>query len=597
MILEILPEFLRLKSSPSLTLDKIERLETGSNQVESTATFIQDVSFSNWGRKLSEYAITLENYFDQKRNEFLASIFGGNFTDTEIIYKEILNKICTAGELSEVDQKAVNQIQHAFRRFRREIRGNCDASMQNIYKRIRKKMAKVVREQTKNVEYVEYGAWFKKLGLTTEQFFIMLEAVATLQITIGCSNFCRRCNEWALPGVRKHFTFEAIKRLIKELFEAGNSEFALYCASDPLDWKHGDKTIVDILRFMSEHDYHPRFGLLTKIPKGSEIAIEAILNMDADFAVSITDSNRSRVERIERKSGKKLEVQHDFDELLIPTRLDEDFTSIKSSITDNYGCEITPEGAFLVVPTFTSVLNLTGQRRIPITKTQTTFLKKRVGRDALKVEYFKPLIVKDIMGREFPLTHLLDAQIENILLDNGSEQLTPPGIINMREYLKTYKPEAIKRRRSLLPSVAEGLKKEILDQGKYQQGSRQKQFDYFKRRVRDYLSFCKMSSVDRYRKNAFSFYLRSVSGYLKTHPVERELIRYLRREDKEKYKRDYNSLFDKNNIISELLQDETIADTFDLFQILIFQLIDDPNNEAVQKFINNNPAEVTDCYF
>jgi len=524
------------------------------------------------------------------------AIYGWNFGNAERIYKDILDKIDTAVALSEVDLKAVNQIQHAFRTFRRQINGNLSGDIRRIYERIRKRLAKDTSEQVKNVKYIEHDAWYEKIGLTKEQSHIMLGTVSTLQITVGCSVFCRRCNEWALPGPRKHFSFDAVTRFIEELFDAGNSEFSLYCASDPLDWECGDKSIINILEFMAEHGYKARYGLLTKIPRGTEKKIETLVSMGSDIGISITNKNRLKVENIENAVGKKLEVQHDFDALLIPAGLDEDFASIKSSITDNYGTEIAPEGAFLVIPTFTSALNPTGQRRIPITADTDFFLKKRVGRDALPVEYFKPLKAIDLKGQEVTLDRLFEAQIENILLDNGSEELTPPGMMTMHEYFRTYEPGAVKRRKMLLPAVAKGLRKEILSQEKYKENSRQKRYHHFKQRVRDYSESCRMQNVIRYKKNAFSYYLRSITGYLKTHPVERKMILHLRKKDRQKYEKDYHRVFSGNDRSVDFLLEEAETDTFNVFQILMFMLMENPENKMIQTFISKYPVDSTDCF-
>ncbi|MBW2220728.1 MAG: hypothetical protein JRF40_14760 [Deltaproteobacteria bacterium] len=540
-----------------------------------------------------EKSTARENYLEQKRNEFLVSIYAGNFRGTEKIYKEIFDKINTTTDLLEFDQKAVNQIQLAFKTFREKIVENCNLDILKTHKHIRKRMASVVRWQTKNVKYIDYKTWHKNLGLTKEQFSVLLKTVSTLQMTVGCSISCRRCNEWALPGPRKHFTFGAVKRLIKELFEAGNNEFNLYCASDPLDWKCGDKTIVDILRFMSEHGYKSKYGLLTKVPKGSGKIIEALLNKGADIALSITAKNRSKVRRIENAFN-KIEVQHDLDELLIPAGWDEDFSSIKPSITDNYGTEITPEGAFLIIPTFTSALNLTGQCRIPITADTNIFLKKKVGRDALPVEYFKPLEVIDIKGREFFQEELFDAQIENMLLDHGSKSLTPPGMMNLHEYFKTFESDAVERRKSLIPSVVKGLKEEMLSQKGYKKEPRLECYIHFKKHIIDYLEFSDMTRVVEYKKNAFSFYLKSIAGYLKNHSIEKKIILYLRKEDKKKYERNYHRLFKKDGHTIDSLLEELKMDTFDFFQTLMFKLMNDPDDELIQAFIENNPVRYSD---
>ena len=528
-----------------------------------------------------------KNFFDRKRNEFLASIYTENFEASENIYREILKRIEATEEFCEVDQKAINQVQHIFRTFRDQLTANCSQHMMALFEQLRRAIAKVVRVQVKNPGTVEYDPWRENLGLSEDRFRTMLKTVATLQISVGCSICCRRCNEWALPGPRKHFSFDAATRLIKELFQAGNSEFALYCASDPLDWKCGDKNMVDILGFMSDHGFKPRYGLLTKVPRGSEHAIEKLLRKGEDIGFSITDRNRLKIERIKRTVNKELDVQHDFDDLLIPAGLDEDFESIKSSITDSYGCEITPEGACLVVPTFTSALNLTGQCRLPVTAHTDLFLNKKVGRDALPVEYFKPLELLDSKGQTVRAGGLLEAQIENIMLDNGSEELTPPGMMNMREYFKTYEPDAVKRRKSLLPAVSRGLLNDIVFQGRRKEGWRKKSYAHFRQQVRDYFDTCRMTTVSIYKKNAFSFYLKSIADYLKNHPFEREIILYLRKGDRSTYAEVRRKVLEFD---MDYLLEKSNTYTFELFQVLMFLLLDDPEDISIQSFIKANPA-------
>ena len=537
-----------------------------------------------------------KNYFDRKRNEFLASIYCENFRDTEKIYREISAKIEAAKEFSEVEQKAINQIQHAFRTFRKQITTNCSNDIKEVFKGTRKTIARAVRKQIKNVTYVEYDEWYAKVELSKEQFRIMLKTVATLQITVGCSISCRRCNEWALPGPRKHFSFNAVTTLIKELFEAGNNDFVLYCASDPMDWKSGGKNISDILVFMSGHGYKSQYGLLTKIPKGSEKIIASLLKAGADIGFSITDKNRSKVEKIENTVNRKLDVQHDTAELLIPAGLDEDFSNINSSITDSYGSEITPEGAFLIAPTFTSALNLTGQCRVPITADTDLFLKKRVGIEGLAVEYFKPLEAIDLKGRTLRLKKLMDAQIENIMLDNGSETLVPPGMMNMHEYFKVYAPEAVQQRKSLLRAFSKKLMRDILGEGKQPGISKEERYAHFKKRVRVYSESCRPGHVAELKRKAFSFYLKGIADYLKGHPVEREIVMYLREGDRQHYASEQSHIDEDHGQTVDALLSEFEAEPFDLFQVLIFMLLDDPDDKMIGMFLRQNPVETTDCF-
>ncbi|PQP34748.1 hypothetical protein C6A37_06125 [Desulfobacteraceae bacterium SEEP-SAG9] len=531
-----------------------------------------------------------DNYFETKRKALIASIYGRRFRETCRIYKEVAVKADEATRLSEVDQKAINQLQLAYKRLSTNVEEALAKEITKADRQIKKKMIRIVKAQTTCPDDVSYDAWFKNLGLSKEMFGAMLKTVALLQLTIGCSNFCRRCNEWALPGVRKHFSFQAVKMILKELFESGNREFALYSASDPLDWRSQKKTIVDLAGFMASKGYDSKYGLLTKIPGGSEKIAENLLLMEADLAVSITKKNRAKVRRIEQDTGKRFETHHDTEQLEIPAGLDEDFSSIKPSITDNYGTEITPEGAYLIIPTFTSALHPTGQCRLRVNNHTGFFIKKRVGRDALPVEYFKPLKVLNPQTEEFTLDDLLDAQIENILLDDGRPELVPPGMMSLQEYFKIYEPEATECRRRLRDAVVNGLVKKLLLDGTISDDSRKSRHEEFKRRVHDYTEFCKTSKVTGFKKNAFSFFLKAVAGYAKTHPVEREIVLHLRKHDKKKYEKRFQDIGSGRKNDLESIIAKSTSGTFDLFEALMFKLLDNPHNKTIAKFIKSNPA-------
>ncbi len=524
-----------------------------------------------------------QSNLDRERNQLIASVLRGDYPGAERIYTQIWLRIRDVPDFPENDQKAMNQIHHLLRKFRAEIREKSPRGLLETKRLARGKMAGVAREQLKNVEYVEYDDWKKKLEISGRQMERILETIATLQMTAGCTNCCRRCNEWALPGARKHFSFDAVRRFTRELFEKGNRSFALYGASDPLDWVHEGRDIADILTFMRQNGYIQDFGILTKIPAGSERVMRKLLEMDADLAVSVTGKNRSKVERLERAWGQTLQVQHDVEELLTPAGLDEDFSSIKSSITDNYGTEITPDGAFIIVPTFTSALNLTGQCRMPVTPGTDCFLEKKVGWEALSVEYFKPLKAMDLNGGSFTLGRLLEPQIETILQDNGSGDPTPPGMMNFKEYFNTYEPDIVKNRKKLLPSVLKELRNKHPDDGKENR-------EVFRRKAKVYEDFCDMDKVSEYKKFAFSFYLNAISDYVQSHPAEREILRRLRGEDSEKYAAGFLA-FSKNRAheIEKMIESSSTG-VFDLFEALMFQLLDNPRDAAIQHFIKTNPA-------
>ena len=530
----------------------------------------------------------MKNYLDIKKNKILAAIYGGRFKEFLRLYNDLLENIETVNFFSEEDQKKINQIQHIVKVFFPEITKNCNG--ENVYKKIRKKNAEIARNQLRNVEHVEYNVWKQRLGLTEKQFRIMLKTVTIFQITIGCSIFCRRCNEWSLPGPRVHFSFDAVKKIMLDLKKAGNSQYICYGASDPLDWRDKDKNIIDILKFARSHNCEPDYGILTKIPKGSEKIAENLLEMNSDIGVSITRKNRSRIRNIEKKTGKKFQAHHDDEHLLIPAGRDEDFVSIKSSITDNYGTQITPKEIVMIIPAFTSPLEPTGQSRINITPDTSFFIKREAGVKALLVEYFKPLKTIDQMGDEFTMGRLLDGQIENILMDNGSEGVSVPGMMNMAEYFKTFEPDIVFNRAKLFPAVLKRLKTEILISNKKKDNLSEK-LSHFRQKAHVYLNFCRVKPVAEYKKFTFSFYLKSIKDYLKRHPSEREIIIFLKKNEKAKYNKEYAYISDISENGINLLIKKSEKNIFHIFQGLVFLLLENPDNKIIEKFIEKYPAK------
>jgi len=532
----------------------------------------------------------MQKGFETARKELLAALYTENFRRVENICKQITAKAMARSFLTEADQKSLNQILHSFKRFDSAIKAHCSTATSAIIRRLRQKMVNVVRQQTRDITYMEYAEWRAEIGLNDKQFETLLKTVASLQLTVGCSNFCRRCNEWALPGVRKQFTFGAVKELIERIFETGNDEFVLYSASDPLDWQDGHKKITAIIQFMVDKGYKPRYGLLTKAPRGSESVMQALIDMDADMAVSITVKNRAKIRKIENQAGLRLSVQHDSDQLLIPACLDEDLATVKSSVTDNYGTEITPEGVFLIIPTFTSALNLTGQARLPVYKGTDFLLPLKTGRDALMVEYFKPFKALDHKGRTFFIDTLLEPQLENILLDNGSDTMTPPGMMNLREYFSIYQPEIVMRRKKMIRPVIKKLRKEILHSQTTDELQRKRCYALFKKKVNNYLEFCRMESVIQFKINALSFYLKAIADYLQHHPCEREIIKHLRKKDIKQYEKKFSEMFDNYGDAIEDFLMESDHQAFERFQFLVFQLLNNPFQLAIKKFIEAHPV-------
>jgi len=532
----------------------------------------------------------MASIFENERVAFIAAMVRGDMDAAQTLLAGVHARLQALSRLSEADQKAINQMLVAARKISNPPGKTAGPALRQTRARLKTALAQVVRAEVRNVEYVGYADWRKSLDLDDVRYRVMLKNVATCQLSVGCSNFCRRCNEWALAGVRRHFSFDAAQRIVRDLHAAGNGRYALYCASDPLDYRCGDRTIADLLRYMQRQGYKTQFGLLTKVPRGSENLAKQFLEEDVDIAVSLTEKNKSRVARLEKRVGKKFKTHHDTNELMIPAGLDEDFSTIKSSITDNYGIEITPEAAWLVIPTFTSALNPTGQCRISITAATDWFIKKRVGRDALPVEYFKPLSVCGKDGRAFVLDHLLAPQIENILLDNSDQALTPPGMMNLAEYFKTFDPAIVRHRKRLAPVAIENLRRQVFQAADRVGDDRQALEAAFASKKQDYLDSCDPERVAGFKRKAFGYFLAAVADYLKTHPAEREIVRYLRRTTPAGWNENRGGENRPGMTLVDTLLSDTGRNTFDCFSYLLHRLLVNPADAALAAFFSATPA-------
>ena len=517
------------------------------------------------------------------RAGFIAALIRGDLDAALALLRGVTRQLQARTRLAEAEQKVVNQVLVAAKRFSGRLGKNVTAKLQPARAKLKSALARVVRAEVREIDYVEYAAWRQDLPGAEEQYQTILQNVASLQLSVGCSNFCRRCNEWALAGVRRHFSFDAAQHIVQDLHASGNEQYALYSASDPLDYQCSDRTIIDLLRYMQRNGYRTGFGLLTKVPRGSEDLASQFLVEGVDISVSLTEKNRARIARIENELGRTFHAHHDTTDLLIPAGLDEDFTTVKSSVTDNYGIELTPEAAWMVIPTFTSALNPTGQCRLPIRPTTDWVLQKRVGRDALKVEYFKPLAVRGLDGRQFILDYLLDPQIENILLDNGDQDLTPPGMMNLAEYFKTFDPDIVDHRRRLAKAAIENLNERIFKASSAAGPDRQARELEFERKKQAYLDFCNPEKVPGYKRRAIAFLLSAAARYLETHPDEFEIIRFLRRKDTDRQEAYRGASIEK-------LITEARLSTFDSFTCLLQRLLTDPVDRQLAAFLEKTPS-------
>ena len=508
------------------------------------------------------------------KDRFLAAVFSKDKMETESVLSDILEFMEKSTWMTESDQKVLYQIKAAMGRLKDRIPGFSSKPVADCRKRLDHFLKDLARCEIRQPSYIDFPSWKSMQGFNEDVLNRFLACVITFQLTSGCSNFCRRCNEWALPGARKHFTCKAVLELSSKLKKLNNPDFALYCASDPLDWRDGKQTIATLMEQLRENDFLPSYGLLTKVPKGKEILLADLAHKGFDVSVSATAKNRARIRRIERDHSLSLSLQHDTEDLLIPARLDEDFESIKPSITDSYGTEITPDGAFIVIPTFTSALNLTGQRRIPVGRTTCFFPVKKAGRDGLRVEYFKPLEMVGKDGNRFILDRLLDAQVENILLDTGEYELTPPGLSSLQTFFRTFEKKATEKRKQALSSVLNRLKKTCPEE------------EYCKK-AEAFRHFCDPEFVRQARISAFSFFLASVRDYTATHPARTEIARHLRQNSPPLC--ESGNPATNGRPLQDLLSSEKI-DAFDLFTHSANRTLTHPDDDGINRFIDSFPS-------
>ncbi len=526
-------------------------------------------------------------FFEKQKDLFLSSLYAKDFKQAESCYHQVVEKALSEPNFSENDEKHLRQIQLAYKTFQPEISKFCSSATAQDHNALKNLILDHVKKSSKKLSHIGYVAWKKSLDLNENQLKLLFKTAVTFQLSSGCSNYCRRCNEWALPKLRSHFTFEAARKILNKLADQENLDLSLYGASDPLDWEDKGKTLVDLLEYTDKWNIRPNYSLLTKIPKGRNSLLKDLISKQMNISVSMTARNKGKIEAVEKALGNKISKQHELEELLIPAGLDEDFCSIKPSITDAYGSEITPEGAFIIIPTFTSALNPFGHAKIPVSPETKFFPVKKTGREALLVDYFKPMQMFDLKSNSFFLTGLLDIQAESILLDNGSDELTPPGMRSIKEYFEIFEDKARQKRKQMIPSVMKRLKRKFLSEKSYKALS-QGQKEVLHTHIKNYLDFCDKNKVLNSKIYAVSFFLDSISSYVKTNSARSRMIRFLLKKEKIQVIKKYKDIT-RGAEPDALLKNPEI-DSFGIFRFYLFEILESNENDIIVDFLSRNPA-------
>lgn len=524
------------------------------------------------------------------KNICLAAIYQSNDTALQKGIQKIGTVLSNQTILSENDEKTARQIlamvNHLYLKQGIDLPAEADPVLTQIKKRV------VQAAKTATDKPVDIQAWLNRSGLTQRHFELVCRTAMTFQLTIGCSHYCRRCNEWALPGVRSHFSFEAICSVLHEMERQHNPEIALYGASDPLDWSDKNKNILDLIKVIKPISLN--YSLLSKAPRGKKEILKTLADTGANLSVSVTAKNKQRVEKMAAEISGPLWRQHDSDDLMIPAGLDEDFTTVKPSITDGYGAEITPDGAFIVIPTFTSGLHPFGHKKIPITADTPFFPFKMTGRHGLLVDYFKPLKGFDLEMNPVCLDHLLDVQIETLILDTGEESLTPPGMTSFAEFLDIFQPPAMMRRKSMIPSVFNKLFTEqdqsaatpTLSNG----------MSVLQLKFQRQLELCRPDYCRDYKLYALSFFFKAIRDYLSANSTKTVILKKLLAP----HLAEYDQLPNQSDPADVELnfKNPAIAD-FPLFRFYVKELLIQQRRPHIDHFIQSFPAgfdPITDVF-
>jgi hypothetical protein len=536
-------------------------------------------------QKKNQSLETHDSFLEQTKNHLLAAIYQGHYEAVEQIYHDILKYAQANSNFSENAEKRLNQIQTLFKRFKPALLRHCSPKLKKYHDELKNLILSSGRHASRNIFHVNFQAWETKLDLNHRQKDLVYKTAMTFQLTSGCSNYCRRCNEWALPKVRSHFSHKAILKILKHMAEQGNDEICLYGASDPLDWGQDEKTLIDIIKAFEKSPMD--YSLLTKVPKGKKNVLKQLLRNRANLSLSVTSKNKARIQKIEQELSCPISKQHDLDELLIPAGLDEDFMTIKPSITDAYGVEITQDGAFIIIPTFTSALHPFGHKKIRVNRDTIFFPVKKTGRKALLVDYFKPLKGYDLDKNIYCLKSLLDVQIESILLDNGSEKLTPPGMRSVKEYFFIFTERARLQRKKITPAVMRHLKKQFIVDNAFKKLSA-KNKELYTKKIKAHVDLCRKSCCLVSKLSAISYFLESITDYLQKNPIKIKIIRFLLKDEIECNFAAYTNRFAKGPP-KNLLADPDIDD-FDIFRFYILCLVTCHKNTDILSFIHAHPS-------
>jgi hypothetical protein len=143
-----------------------------------------------------------------------------------------------------------------------------------------------------------------------DQMKLIVNNIATIQLTEGCNTACPDCGLGAKPGVTDYISWNFLENLFTNYKDEFNSIRGLYFASEPFDYNDGTHNYIDV-HDMFEKIVRGNLELITSFPKsmqgkmleqifyhknnlGNKIKMDPFSNNKFITEISITSMNKSR---------------------------------------------------------------------------------------------------------------------------------------------------------------------------------------------------------------------------------------------------------------------------------------------------------------
>jgi hypothetical protein len=173
------------------------------------------------------------------------------------------------------------------------------------------------------------------------------------------------------------------------------------------------------------------------------------------------------------------------------------------------------------------------------------------------------------------------------MLDNGTDDLTPPGMRSLKEYLSVFEePARIQRKKNCL-SVIRRFKREALTEIRFSDLPMSKRVVYQKK-INAYLNLCRPAGCLQAKLHAISFFLAAVLDYREKNPTKLQIMQFLLKEEMLKS-------FDTHaglpwEVPLDIGLRNSHLDSFELFRFAVFCILDPLKTDFVQKFLSQYPA-------